>query len=558
MAINKVKFGNQTLIDLTDTTATADKILTGFGAYGKDGVWMDGTASTGSGAVADTITQLPNGGDHHNVYGVDLTQDTVAADKLLSGYTAHNSAGTAITGTYVPAEVPKFTAIWYNDYSGVKEVICNKTYQEVFDYVLTDGEQLGVFVEDNESRTDPTPETPVYLYEAVVPQSDSVMKGIASTHIPYAQIAYYRNGEITVSYDDIDSLETLSVTQNGTYTPSMNTVINEVSVNVQPSLVAKTVTPTAETQIVTPTSTSTVLVSDSLNNYYELKAKTTSDSSVYKCRNFVIPNEMAETFSTFPNTYHLYLSFAKRTCPYAYAEYGKVIIDTDLTFTSRSDVITIPINDSDNWMTNVVVSITSSTILHMVFNFNSDVVSSLDKPCIYIVNPDATFNSQYGWYASASATAEEYDEAKYLYNYATQTYYGLSQVTVNGDADLVAGNIKKDVNIFGVTGTYEGSGGGDFSTATVTLINNVAWPGPSIIATGAIVEDDPDYPLSVINAWCSTGATNAIQVIMFKGHAEIKVEEENSSTHTITASGDYEPGYGGTYIVTGDCTFTMA
>ena len=99
MAINKVKFGNQTLIDLTDTTATADKILTGFGAYGKDGVWMDGTAETGSGAVADTITQLPNGGDHHNVTGVDLTQDTVAADKLLSGYTAHDSAGNAIIGT---------------------------------------------------------------------------------------------------------------------------------------------------------------------------------------------------------------------------------------------------------------------------------------------------------------------------------------------------------------------------------------------------------------------------------------------------------------------------
>lgn len=44
MAINKVEFGGRTLIDLTDTTATADKILTGYGAYGKDGVWVDGTA----------------------------------------------------------------------------------------------------------------------------------------------------------------------------------------------------------------------------------------------------------------------------------------------------------------------------------------------------------------------------------------------------------------------------------------------------------------------------------------------------------------------------------
>ena len=48
MAINKVEYYGNTLVDLTDTTATADKILTGYGAYGADGEWMDGTASGGS------------------------------------------------------------------------------------------------------------------------------------------------------------------------------------------------------------------------------------------------------------------------------------------------------------------------------------------------------------------------------------------------------------------------------------------------------------------------------------------------------------------------------
>ena len=36
-----------------------------------------------------------------------------------------------------------------------------------------------------------------------------------------------------------------------------------------------------------------------------------------------------------------------------------------------------------------------------------------------------------------------------------------NSLKVKGDADLVAGNIKKDVEIFGVTGSYEGGGGSD-------------------------------------------------------------------------------------------------
>lgn len=40
------------------------------------------------------------------VYGgntlVDLTGDTVTADKILSGYTAHDKSGASITGSYVP------------------------------------------------------------------------------------------------------------------------------------------------------------------------------------------------------------------------------------------------------------------------------------------------------------------------------------------------------------------------------------------------------------------------------------------------------------------------
>lgn len=58
--VNKVVFGSATLVDLTGTTATADKILSGYGAFGADGAWMDGTA-TGGGSGGGHLTQDQDG-----------------------------------------------------------------------------------------------------------------------------------------------------------------------------------------------------------------------------------------------------------------------------------------------------------------------------------------------------------------------------------------------------------------------------------------------------------------------------------------------------------------
>lgn len=47
MGVNIVKYGNQTLIDLTDTTAVASDVAQGKYFYGKDGVKTEGTSSGG-------------------------------------------------------------------------------------------------------------------------------------------------------------------------------------------------------------------------------------------------------------------------------------------------------------------------------------------------------------------------------------------------------------------------------------------------------------------------------------------------------------------------------
>lgn len=51
-------------------------------------------------------------------------------------------------------------------------------------------------------------------------------------------------------------------------------------------------------------------------------------------------------------------------------------------------------------------------------------------------------------------------------------YDGLSSVIIEGDSDLVSSNIKSGVNIFGVTGSYEGSGGSGGSSGDDTVLKS--------------------------------------------------------------------------------------
>ena len=74
--INKIVYGGRTLIDLTADTITADKLLEGFTAHDKSGAIITGT----------------------NTYDSDTSEDTVAVAEMLIGKTAH-ARGTQLTGT---------------------------------------------------------------------------------------------------------------------------------------------------------------------------------------------------------------------------------------------------------------------------------------------------------------------------------------------------------------------------------------------------------------------------------------------------------------------------
>lgn len=74
MAINKVVYGNNTLIDLTSDTVTADKILKGYKAHAASGEQIEGTST----------------------FDADTQDATATADEILAGEVAYNKGNRVV------------------------------------------------------------------------------------------------------------------------------------------------------------------------------------------------------------------------------------------------------------------------------------------------------------------------------------------------------------------------------------------------------------------------------------------------------------------------------
>ena len=126
MGVNKVVYAGQTVVDMTDATATADTVLAGYTAYGADGERIVGTAV--STKRQEVTVALPLSG------WVD-GQQTAAVPGVTVGATIFAAGSDACSEEYDDCGVYcsgqgdgtlTFTAIWQPDSDLTADVVILK------------------------------------------------------------------------------------------------------------------------------------------------------------------------------------------------------------------------------------------------------------------------------------------------------------------------------------------------------------------------------------------------------------------------------------------------
>lgn len=129
--------------------------------------------------------------------------------------------------------------------------------------------------------------------------------------------------------------------------------------------------------------------------------------------------------------------------------------------------------------------------------------------------------------------------------------YATAQVV---DEDLVAGNIKKDVDILGVVGSYEPAApASDFSTATVAVINQAVGLDCHFLAP--VVDTESDPALLVVGGLAEAAKTTNFVVAMYNNTAFLNISPDFNASAT---TGSIETVIANeVYYIKGDCSITI-
>lgn len=345
---------------------------------------------------------------------IDLSSDTVTADKLLSGYTAHDKNGEVITGTATSSSVVVSDTI---DAAG--GTIRTITAQEA-----------------------------VYLQEKTITPT-------SSQQIVNPDTGYDGFSKVTV--------------EAGGGSPTLQTI-------------TKTYTPTESQQ------TETITAGTGYDGIEEVDVTVNAISSSYVGSGVARKSSSDLTASgatvTAPAGY--YTSNATKTISSGSATPAASISGTSASVSTGTNTLTL-----------------------------TKTVSNTPQVSAGYISSGTAGNTSLSLTASINTRSSSDLTASNLTVTAPSGYYGSNASKTLTDSNLVAGNIKKNVVVFGVTGSYEGSGGGGSSVKTGTQTSTAMTAG--ILRFYITEEVDPtSFVVTFLNN-IGTSSPATISTVVYDG-----------------------------------------
>ena len=530
---NKCVINGTTYLDLSSDTVTADKLLQGYTAHDKNGAAIVGTATTSALVISDTTDS--HGGTIRTITAqdtVELTTKSItqngtydAEDDNYDGYssvTVNVSGGVTPTGNiditqagvtdvtnYATATVPSGSATPASSITGTSATVSTGTNTLTLSKTVSNTPQVSAgYISSGTAgnssvsltanvttksaatitpgTTDQTIASGTYLTgtQTIAGDADLIASNIKKNVQIFGVTGSYEGsgggGGLRVATATTSGGDTTSISFTGLQgEPTSFCVLSSSELSTgSPSRVASVTFDGTDTigQLITNTNNAQVSYSDSAFSY------SYSNGTLY------VETLNGAGFSA--STYKLVYTYGGSDIGTADVQVGSGA--TSITFTNLDDE---PSYFSCVFKSNFSTSSGYQRVIAVIYDGTDTYGMEMDSSAKYssshwtysYSNGSLTISSsgtnaggyfhQPGYYQLTYAT--EGSSGNYQNKTVTPSasqqvitadsgYDALKKVTVEGDADLIASNIKNGVTIFGVTGSYD-AGGGSASIDTKTL-----------------------------------------------------------------------------------------
>ena len=410
---------------------------------------------------------------------MDVTSDTVASNNLLTGYTATGADGQQVVGSATGGNDFIVTFSWNSSLWA-----CDKTYAEI-EAAYNAGKNIVVTTNDLDAITaegywDDTNDYFVFVItwiddvEGIAKWSGYIdSNGLHNGMLGDESIYIYPNFQtITKTYTPTTSQQTETVTYSSSYNGLQEV---DITVNAMPSGTAGT--PTASKGTVSNHSVSVTPSVTNTTGYITGGTKTGTAVSVSASE------LVSGTYSVTSSGTKDVTNYASASVPAGSVTAPSTISGSSATVSTGTNTLTLSKSVSNTPNVTTAGYISSGTAGDSSVSLTANVTTK----------------------AAATITPGTSNQT-----IASGTYLTGTQ-TISGDANLVAGNIKKDTSIFGVTGTYEGSGGGGGTIQVATATKTLSSASSSIQFTG--LSGEPTSFVVTSSSDQTTGGTKVVGVV---------------------------------------------